>query len=130
MKEVTDADEIKTLMKSKKPVAIFYYASWCPHCKVMHEPWEAMEKMSPDTEFYKMESEDIPDELGIGGYPHFVYVKDGSVKKEVSGEKGDDSMEKEDRAKILKKELLGGSRGGRRRTRARRLRRTRRKVSG
>ena len=128
MKEVKDSDEIKELMKSKKPVAIFYYASWCPHCKVMHSPWEKMEKMSGDVDFYKMESEDIPDELGISGYPHFVYVKDGSVKKSVSGEKGDDSMEDEDRAKLLKKELLGGLRGGRRRTRTRRLRRTRRKV--
>ena len=128
MKEVKDSDEIKELMKSKKPVAIFYYAAWCPHCKVMHEPWEKMEKMSGDVDFYKMESEDIPDELGISGYPHFVYVKDGNVKKSVSGEKGDDSMEDEDRAKLLKKELLGGLRGGRRRTRTRRLRRTRRKV--
>ena len=121
MKEVTDADEIRTLMKSKKPVAIFYYAAWCPHCKVMHEPWEELEKSSSGTDFYKMESEDIPDELGISGYPHFVYVKDGKVKGTVSGE-----MSKED----LKSKLLGGSRGGRRRTRARRLRRTRRKVSG
>lgn len=129
MKEVKDSDEIKELMKSKKPVAIFYYAAWCGHCRVMHSPWEKLEKMSPNMEFYKMESEDIPDELGISGYPHFSYVKDGKLQKTVDGEKGDSSMKDEDRAKLLQKELLGGLRGARRRTRSRRLRRTRRKIS-
>lgn len=120
MKEVKDADEIKQLMKSKEPVAIFYYAAWCPHCKVMHEPWSELEKEEKGkVKFVKMESEDIPDELGITGYPHFVLVKNGSVAKSVGGE-----MPKED----LKKRLLGGLRGGRR-TRSRRLRRTVRKVA-
>jgi thioredoxin 1 len=120
MKEVKDKDEIRKLMKSKEPVAIFYYASWCPHCKVMHEPWSELEKEEKGkTKFVKMESENIPDELGISGYPHFVLVKNGSVAKTVGGE-----MPKEQ----LKKQLLGGFRGGRR-TRARRLRRTVRKVT-
>jgi thioredoxin 1 len=87
MKEVNDKDEIRKLMKSKEPVAIFYYASWCPHCKVMHEPWSELEKEEKGkTKFVKMESENIPDELGISGYPHFVLVKNGSVAKTVGGE--------------------------------------------
>lgn len=125
MKEVKDAAEIKKLMKSKEPVAIFYYAAWCPHCQVMHEPWEQLEKEEKGkTKFVKMESEDIPSDLGISGYPHFVMVKDGKVLSQVDGE-----MSKDD----LKSKLLGGLRGGRRRstrrTRSRRLRRTVRKVA-
>jgi thioredoxin 1 len=119
MKEVTDSEEIKGLMKSKEPVAIFYYAAWCPHCKVMHEPWGELEKAhSKDMKFVKVESEDVPDELGITGFPHFVKVKNGGIVKEVSGE-----MPKEE----LEKKLLSG--GGRRlrRTRTRRLRRATRK---
>jgi thioredoxin-like negative regulator of GroEL len=123
MKEVKKPEEIKKLMSSESPVAIFYYAAWCPHCKVMHEPWAELEKEEKGkTKFVKMESEDIPSELGISGYPHFVYVKGGKVQAEASGE-----MSKDD----LKSKLLGGFSGGgrRRRTRSRRGRRTVRKIS-
>lgn len=123
MKEVKKEEEIKKLMKSKEPVAIFYYAAWCPHCKVMHEPWSELEKEdNGKTKFVKMESEDIPSDLGISGYPHFVYVKGGQVQSQVSGEMSKDE---------LKKKLLGGSLvngGRRRRTRTRRGRRTVRKL--
>lgn len=122
MKEVKKAEEIKKLMHSEDPVAIFYYAAWCPHCKVMHEPWKQLEKEDAGkTKFVKMESEDIPSELGVSGYPHFVYVKGGRVQKEIGGE-----MEKDD----LKQKLFGGLAGGsRRRTRSRRSRRGVRKVA-
>lgn len=121
MKEVKDKAEIKKLMKSKEPVAIFYYAEWCPHCKGMHEPWNELEREgNGKTKFVKIESENIPSDLGITGYPHFVLVKNGAVTKTVGGEMAKDQ---------LKKQLLGGLRGGRRRTRASRLRRGTRKVS-
>ena len=118
MKEIKDSGEIKKLMKSKEPVAIFYYAAWCPHCKVMHEPWNDLEKEEKGkTKFVKMESEDIPSELGINGYPHFVMVKGGKVQAEASGE-----MSKEQ----LKQKLLGGSANGGSRRRPRTLRHRRR----
>jgi thioredoxin-like negative regulator of GroEL len=129
MKEITKASEIKKLMHSDEPVAIFYYAAWCPHCKVMHEPWNELEKEEKGkTKFVKMESEDIPSELGISGYPHFVMVKSGKVQAEASGEMSKDQ---------LKQKLLGGSGvglafangGRRRRTRSRRARRTVRKIA-
>lgn len=118
MKEVKDEKEIRSLLKSKKPVAVFYYASWCPHCRVMHEPWNELEKEKPDTQFVKMESEDIPDDLGVQGFPKFVMVKDGGVRASVDGE-----MSKEE----LKSKLFGDKSGGRRR-RTRRLRRRTRKA--
>ena len=121
MKEVKKPDEIKKLMSSEEPVAIFYYAAWCPHCKVMHQPWKELEKEDDGkTKFVKMESEDIPSELGISGYPHFVYVKSGRVQKETDGEMSKDE---------LKEKLFGGFGGGRRRrSRTLRRRRTVRKV--
>lgn len=122
MKEVKKPDEIKKLMSSEEPVAIFYYAAWCPHCKVMHQPWKELEKDDGGkTKFVKMESEDIPSELGISGYPHFVYVKSGRVQKETDGEMSKDE---------LKEKLFGGFGGGRRRrSRTLRRRRTVRKVA-
>ena len=116
MKEITDADEIKKLMKSKEPVAIFYYADWCPHCKVMHQPFEELEKEEKGkTKFVKMESEDIPSELGVTGYPQFMMVKGGKVVASVAGE-----MSKEE----LKSKLLGSQSAGSRKKTLRKRRRT------
>lgn len=117
MKEVKDADEIYEIMKSSNPKCVFFYAAWCPHCKVMHEPWSKLEKKHKNVQFYKMESEDIPSDLGISGYPHFVMVKDKKVKKSVGGEMSEDD---------LNKQLFGG--GSRRRNRTRRFRRGTRKT--
>jgi hypothetical protein len=87
----------------------------------MKEPWNELEKEDRGkTTFVKMESENIPSDLGLTGYPHFVLVKNGAVSKTVGGE-----MPKDD----LKKQLFGGLRGGRRRTRSRRFRRGVRKVA-
>ena len=126
MKQVKDSKEISKLLKSEKPVVVFFYADWCPHCHAMQKPYAELEKEHKDVKFVKMESEDIPSELGIYGYPHFEYVKDGGVVRKVDGE-----MSKEE----LKSKLMGGQAGlvfanggRRRRTRARRLRNTRRKV--
>lgn len=130
MKEVKKAEDIKKLVTSEEPVAIFYYAAWCPHCKVMHKPWKQLEKENKGKiSFYKMESEDIPSELGVSGYPHFVYVKGGRVQAEVGGEMSKDQL----KTKLLE----GGSGvglafangGRRRRTGTRRLARGVRKVA-
>jgi thioredoxin-like negative regulator of GroEL len=126
MKEVKDPEEIKKLMKSQEPVAIFYYAAWCPHCKVMHEPFEQLEKEDKGkTKFVKMESEDIPDEFGISGYPRFVKVESGKVKKQVDGEMSKDEL----KSKLLDGGLRGGKRRLSRRRLTRRLRRGTRKSS-
>ena len=120
IKEVTDEKEIKELLKSKEPVAIFFYAAWCGHCKAMQEPWKHLNDQKKDIQFVKMESENIPNDIGVTGYPHFVLVKNGSVVKTTGGEMSEDQ---------LNTKLFGGVRGGRRRTRARRLRRTVRKIT-
>ena len=91
------------------------YMTTCGHCQAMHDPWDAMEKESPDTQFAKVNSELVPDEMGITGYPYFVMVKDGSTKKTSVGQ-----MDKAE----LKKKLFGG----RRRRKGRNTRRLTRRV--
>ena len=122
IKEVTEDKEIKDLLKSKEPVAIFFYAAWCGHCKAMQEPWKNLNEQKKDIKFVKMESENIPSDLGIGGYPHFVFVKDGSVKKTAGGEMSQEQ---------LNTKLFGGTLAGgrRRRNSTRRGRRRVRKVA-
>ena len=113
------ADELKQVLKSKTPVAILYYADWCGHCKVMHTPWDELEKETSNVQFYKIESDDFPPGLELG-FPHFEVVRSGT-KKVADGE-----MSKED----LKKKLfgkLGGSLLRRTRRKSRRLR-TRRNI--
>ena len=121
IKEVTDDKEIKDLLNSKEPVAIFFYAAWCGHCKAMQEPWKNLNKQKEGIKFVKMESENIPSDLGISGYPHFVFVKDGSVAKTTGGEMSENE---------LNTKLFGGtlSGGRRRRGSTRRNRRRVRKV--
>ena len=104
------ADELKKLLKSQTPVAVFYYMETCPHCIPMHAPWDELSREKPETKFVKIESADIPSEMGISGFPHFEYVN-GS-KKSVDGE-----MSKEE----LKAKLFGKL-GGLRRLKTRRLR--------
>lgn len=109
MKELKSSEEVKKSITSTKPIAVFFYMNSCPHCQVMHKPWGDLEKEMKDIEFEKVESEHVPDELGISGFPHFVLIQNGK-KKSAGGE-----MSKE----ALKSKLFGsgGSRVKRRRTR-------------
>jgi thiol-disulfide isomerase/thioredoxin len=78
----------------------------CGHCKVMQKPWDELEKEKGGVTFVKVESEYIPSELGVSGFPEFRLMKDGKVQKKVSGEMG---------GAELKSALFGG--GGRRSSR-------------
>lgn len=112
--------ELENILDSDEPVAIFYYMETCPHCKVMHEPWSELEKEEPNTKFVKIESAEVPSELGISGFPHFEKRSKKKTEKKVDGQ-----MSKDD----LKKKLFGGFGGKRtRRRRARRLTRRGRKI--
>ena len=117
MKEL-DKGELKNILDSDEPVAIFYYMASCPHCKVMHEPWDELESKHPNTKFCKVERSEIPEELGITGFPHFEKRSRKKVDKKADGEMDGGKLDK----------LLFGSGGRRtRRRRARRLTRRGRK---
>lgn len=116
--EVTDKTEVRKLMKSQKPVAIFFYWEQCGHCHNMMEPWEKLsKKYKGSVDAYKVESANIPEELGINGFPRFYSVKNGRVSEPMVGEQTPEVLEK----------LFGGRRGGRRTRRRRTSRLTRRR---
>ena len=123
MKELKTEADVKKALASKKPVAIFFYMTTCPHCQVMHKPWDDLASESSGTEFVKAESAVVPSDLGITGYPHFVLAKGGKQVRTADGE-----MSKDD----LKMKLLGGGgrrfRRGRVSTQRRRSRRFARRV--
>ena len=122
MKEAKSGDELKKLLNSDEPIVVFYFWSMCPHCQVMHKPFEELEKEEKGkAKFIKVESENIPSDMGKSSFPEFELREKKKVKKSVGGE-----MSKEE----LKAKLFGGALTGgkRRRTRARRFRRGTRKL--
>jgi len=108
MKDLKSEADVKKALASKTPVAIFFYMTTCPHCQVMHKPWEDLASESKGTEFVKAESSVVPSSLGITGFPHFVVAKGGKQVRVADGE-----MSKDD----LKTKLLGGGGAGGRRVR-------------
>lgn len=112
---VEEVSDVRPLLKSTEPIAIFFYMDGCPHCEAMVQPWDELAKEQP-IKLYKVESANVPEELGITGFPHFIKIEKGKQKKSVGGE-----MSKED----LKRKLFTS---GGRRLRSRRLRGGRRKT--
>ena len=115
MKEIENEKELDEVLNSKNKMVIFYFWDMCPHCQVMHKPYDELEKDHKDVKFVKIESRNIPKKLGKSAFPEFELRENKKVKKSVGGE-----MTKQE----LDQKLFGGSVGGRkRRTRSRRLRR-------
>ncbi len=123
MKEAKSPEELKKLLESNDQIVVFYFLSTCPHCQVMHKPFEEIEKEEKGkAKFIKVEAENIPDDMGKTSFPDFELREKKKVKKSTSGE-----MTKEE----LRDKLFGTSGGRRvrnRRTRTRRLARRTRKV--
>ena len=64
MKEVKSPEELRKLLNSDDSLVIFYFLNTCPHCQVMHKPFEELEKEEKGKrKFAKVESENIPEEL-------------------------------------------------------------------
>jgi len=114
------SEELKKLLKSQTPVAVFYFMETCPHCIPMHAPWDELAREKPDTKFVKIESADVPSEMGITGFPHFEVISAGITKK------ADGQMSKKDLRKKLFGKLGGRLLRSRKTRRLRALRKTRR----
>jgi len=112
--EVADAKKVQDLMKAEKPTVLFFYLDGCGHCEAMKQPYAELQKELPSMKFYRVESEFVPSELGITGFPEFRKIQNGKQVASASGEMSKDE---------LKKKLLGGA--GRKRTRRHRTRRLR-----
>src|SRR5207253_1789037 len=81
----------------KRPCGlVFFYAPYCPHCKVMRDEWEKAAKISGFCDFYAFNCvkynahvqkirEDLP-EL-IRSYPSIVMYKNGDPADYYDGER-------------------------------------------
>jgi hypothetical protein len=112
-----NAKDVKKVMTSSEPVAVFFYMPGCPHCEKMERPWKELGGEMKDVRFVIIKSDLAPPEVQAGGFPQFKLVKGGQVVAKADGEMSKEQL----------KQALFGSRGGRRR--ARRLTRRGRKVA-
>jgi len=118
MKELKRPEDVKKILTSSKPVAVFFYMDGCPHCEAMVPIWSELEKETPNIDFLKVESASVPSDLGIFGYPKFIKAEGRKQVKTADGEMSKDE---------LKNKLL--SRGGRRRRNCTRVRRRGKRYS-
>ena len=64
---------------------VYYYASWCPHCKTFMPEWDRFEKHARDNlQWLKVtkiqcenENEGVCKQKGVEGYPTVIFYKDG-----------------------------------------------------
>ena len=114
-KTIKSKKEVESLLKSKEPVAILFFMRSCGHCIATKPVWDEIAN-DGSMDMRNVSSDNVPDSLGITGFPTMIVVKDGKVSKRIDGSRTDKSE--------LKKELLGDKSGGRRRrTRSRKSRR-------
>jgi thiol-disulfide isomerase/thioredoxin len=116
MSEITDPRKVTRLLASRKPIVIFFYWESCGHCRTTMPHWENLTKMNFPYDFVKVESNNIPAELGIRGFPYFVVRHADGKEESVEGSKSS----VEDLISSLHLKKAGG---------LRRLRRTRRRSS-
>lgn len=119
MKDLTSPKDVKKMMTSSKPVAIFFYMDGCPHCEAMKPIWSDMEK-DTNVEMGQVESANVPSDMGIYAFPKFIKVKGGKQTT------ADGEMSKDE----LKAKLFPVSGGRRTRNRlSRRVRKSRRRST-
>lgn len=118
-KEITDKEKVTTFLK-EKPTVVFFYMNGCPHCESTMGPWKQLCAKRSDYKFAQVESANVPDNMSIQGFPHFVAVHGDGSKNTADGSK----ESAEDIEEGLK---LRAKSGGARRRRARRFTRRIRK---
>ena len=81
--EVTSAAELDSILQQKRPIIIYFYASWCTPCTEIMKP--AVEEaarqygnrvsfVSVDFEKFKAQAE----KLGVDGLPRMIFRKNGT----------------------------------------------------
>ena len=103
---------------AQRPILVLFYMIGCSHCAANKPAWDkAKMRAGNNTKVLEIESEAVPDDEGVQGFPTMRYVDENGKKTETSGEKSSPE-EIEEQLEIKKK---GGS------NRRRSLRRTNRR---
>ncbi|KAH8728656.1 thioredoxin-like protein [Phaeosphaeriaceae sp. PMI808] len=85
---LTTADYKKAMEDKDAFVVLDCFATWCGPCKMIAPTIVKFSEKYPDTKFYKLDIDEVPDvaqELGIRAMPTFVFFKGGEKVGEVVG---------------------------------------------
>ncbi len=81
--------EKKVLKKSReKPVVVDFWAEWCLPCKKLGPKMEKAEEKTEDTEFYKVNIDELPEvaeDHGVKSIPNVILFMNGEEKDSFSG---------------------------------------------
>ena len=94
MKEIKTKLEFKEIIKEDK-VLIDFYADWCGPCKIQEANLEELEKLYPDLNIYKINTDNflgIAREYKVMSLPALKIFSHGRIKKEVNGLQDLDSL--------------------------------------
>lgn len=86
---------VHLLMKNReeygeKPVVIFYFANWCPHCKSMMGEWDSFKNDHPNNvDVMQFESEEVPEDHKdrVEGYPTILAEMPNGELKNYNGDR-------------------------------------------
>ena len=112
-------------MKGKNPIVIFFYMAGCPYCERTMPAWNDVASKGLPYTFAQVESEHVPADTGITGFPHFMARHSGGS---VTVSDGSKSSASEIESSLNLKPKLGGRRRNKRRTTRVRARRSTRRI--
>jgi len=83
----SDIGKVRNLLASPTPVVLFFFKKGCPYCISTEKPWKKLSSRKSPYIFVKVDSEVVPPELDIEGFPHFEVVHPNGEHEHVPGSK-------------------------------------------